>query len=164
MIVNYYSKDFVLKTKQNRASQVVTSSSYDRQSVEILDELEWDTCNLETRRTKQLATKMYKLKNHIAPDHLAQIFNSTNSMYSYNLRNSNILISLFVPRLNTEAGKNSFHYKGADGIVYQMLLNERQAKLEVYFSHICTFRTMLFYCMIFAQLPGRAFLWMRFCD
>ena len=23
---------------------------------------------------------------------------------------------------------------------------------------------MLFYCMIFAQLPGRAFLWMRFCD
>ena len=51
MIVNYYSKDFVLKTKQNRAAQVVTSSSYDRRSVEILDELWWD--NLETRRTRQ---------------------------------------------------------------------------------------------------------------
>ena len=30
----------------------------------------------------KLATIMYKLKNHIAPDHLAQILNSTNSMYS----------------------------------------------------------------------------------
>ena len=85
MIFNYYGKDFVLKTKQNRAAQVVTSSSYDRQSVEIPYELGWD--NLETRRTRQLATIMYKLKNHIAPDHLAQIFNSTNSMYSYHLRN-----------------------------------------------------------------------------
>ena len=141
MIFNYYGKDFVLKTKQNRAAQVVTSSSYDRQSVEIPYELGWD--NLETRRTRQLATIMYKLKNHIAPDHLAQIFNSTNSMYSYHLRNLNILILLFVPRLNTEAGKNSFHYKGAVGIVYQTLLNDRQAKLKVYFSHICNFRTII---------------------
>ena len=60
-----------LQTLQNRAARVVTSSSYDRRSVEILDELGWD--NLETRRTRQLATIMYKLKNHIAPDHLAQI-------------------------------------------------------------------------------------------
>ena len=97
----------------------MVTSSYDWRSVEILDELWWD--NLETRRTGQLATIMYKLKNHVTPDHLAQILNSTNSMYSYHLRNSNILILLFVPRLNTEAGKNSFHYKGAVGIVYQTL-------------------------------------------
>ena len=90
MIFNCNSKGFVLKTKQNRAAQVVTSSSYDRRSVEILDELGWD--NLETRRTSQLATIM---KNHIAPDHLAQIFNSTNSMYFYNLRNSKH-INIFV--------------------------------------------------------------------
>ena len=64
-----------LQTLQNRAARVVTSSSYDRRSVEILDELGWD--NLETRRTRKLATIMYTLKNHIAPDHLAQIFNST---------------------------------------------------------------------------------------
>ena len=60
-----------LQTLQNRAARVVTSSSYDRRSVEILDELGWD--NLETRRTRQLTTLMYKLKNHIASDHLAQI-------------------------------------------------------------------------------------------
>ena len=50
-----------LQTLQNRAARVVTSSSYDRRSVEILDELGWD--NLETRRTRQLATIIYKLKN-----------------------------------------------------------------------------------------------------
>ena len=31
------------KTELNRAARVVTSSSYDRRSVEILDELGWDT-------------------------------------------------------------------------------------------------------------------------
>ena len=61
---------------KNRAARVITFSSCDRRSVEILDEIEWD--NLETRRTRQLATIMYTLKNHIVPDHLAQIFNSTN--------------------------------------------------------------------------------------
>ena len=62
---------------ENRAARVIiTFSSCDRRSVEILDEIGWD--NLETRRTRQLATIMYTLKNHIVPDHLAQIFNSTN--------------------------------------------------------------------------------------
>ena len=76
-----------LQALQNRATRVVTSSSYDRRSVEILDELGWD--NLETRRKRQLATIMFKLKNQIiAPDHLAQIFNSASSMYSYNPRKS----------------------------------------------------------------------------
>ena len=78
----------------------------DDRSVEILDELGWD--NLETRRKRQLATIMFKLKNQIVPDHLAQIFNSTNSMYSYNLRNSTH--NLFVARPYTKAGKRSFRY------------------------------------------------------
>ena len=56
-----------LQTLQNRAARVVTSSSYDRRSVEILDELGWD--NLEKRRTRQLATIVYKFNNHIAPDY-----------------------------------------------------------------------------------------------
>ena len=60
-----------LQTLQSRAARVVTSSSYDRRSAEILDELGWD--NFQTRRTGQFATIMYKLKNHIAPDHVPQI-------------------------------------------------------------------------------------------
>ena len=96
-----------LQTLQNRAARVVTSSSYHRRSVEILDELGWD--NLETRRTRQLATIMYKLKNHIASDHLAQIFNGTNSMYSFNLRNIICLYQDCILRLK----KNSLHYRRA---------------------------------------------------
>ena len=121
-----------LQTLQNRAARVVTSSSYDRRSVEILDELGWD--NLETRRTNQLATVMYKLKNHIAPDHLAPIFNGKNSMYSYNLWNSKY--NLFVPRLYTEAEKNSFHYRGA--VLSKSLSNavKAQTSLKLFLSHL----------------------------
>ena len=69
---------------------------------------------------------VFKLKNLIAPDHFPQIFNSTNSMYSYNLRNSKQ--NLFVPKPYTEAGKNSFHYRELfSGIVNEMLLKDRQA-------------------------------------
>ena len=61
---------------ENRAPRMITFSSCDRRSVEIVGEIGWD--NLETRRTRQLATIMYTLKNYFVPDHLAQIFNSTN--------------------------------------------------------------------------------------
>ena len=134
-----------LQTLQNRAARVVTSSSYDRRSVEILDELGWD--NLETRRTRQLATITYKLKNHIALDHWAQIFNGTNSMYSYNLRNSKY--NLFVPRLYCILRlkkKTASTIEGRfSGIVYQTLL-----RLEAwsYFSCICNFRTILITTLI----------------
>ena len=63
---------------ENRAARLITFSSCDRRSVEILDEIGWD--NLETRRTRQLATIMYTLKSHIVPGHLAQIFNGTNRL------------------------------------------------------------------------------------
>ena len=125
-----------LQTLQNRAVRVVTSSSYDRRSVEILDELGWD--NLETRRTRQLATIMYKLKYHIAPDHLSQIFKSTNSMYFYNLRNSTH--NSFVPRPYTEAGKHSFHYRegggGGGSLELPVKTVKRQTDLGSFFLHL----------------------------
>ena len=96
-----------LQTLQNRAARVVTSSSYHRRSVEILDELGWD--NLETRRSRQLTILVYKLKNPIASDHLAQNFNSTNSMYSFNLGNIICLYQDCILRLK----KNSLHYRRA---------------------------------------------------
>ena len=124
-----------LQTLQNRAARVVTSSSYHRRSVEILDELGWD--NLETRRTRQLATIMYKLKNHIATDHLAQIFNGTICMYSFtpNLRNSKH--NLFLPRLYTEAEKkNSFHYRRA--VLWNSLSNavKGHTSLKLFLWHL----------------------------
>ena len=100
----------------SRENQELTLSNYDIRSVEILDELGWD--NLETGRIspvcriRQLATIMYKLINGTyMPNHLTQIFKCTNSLYSYNLRNSTY--NLFVPRPCTEAVKNSSHCSGA---------------------------------------------------
>ena len=132
-----------------------------------LDELGCD--NLETWRTRQLAPIMYKLKIHLAPDHLAQIFNTTSSMYPYNLRNSKH--NMFVPRPYTEAEKNTFHYRGA--VFWNSLPNtfKGQTSLKSFISHLL-FNTilitlllylMLFYCMIFAWLSRRAFLWITFC-
>ena len=46
---------------KNKAARVVTSSSNDRRSVEVLDGLGWGNPH-GTRKTRQLATTMYKLK------------------------------------------------------------------------------------------------------
>ena len=121
-----------LQVLQNRASRILTFSNYGRRSVEILDELGWD--NLETRRIRQLATIVYKLINGTMPNHLTQIFTGTNSMYSYNLRNSTY--NLFVPRPCTEAGKNSFHYRGA--VLWNSLPGKvkGQTSLKSFLSHL----------------------------
>ena len=125
-----------VETLKWRAARVVTSSSYDRRSVEILYELGWD--NLETRRTRQLPAIMFNLKNHIAPDHLAQIFNSKISMYSYNLRNSTHTGNLFLLRPCNEAEKkkNSFHCRRA--VRWNSLSNtvKGQTSLKSFISHL----------------------------
>ena len=104
---------------------MVTFSNYDRRSVDILDELEWD--NLETRRSKQLAALMYKSINEIAPNYLTQVFDSTNSIHTYNLRNSTH--NVFVPRPYTEAGKHSFHYRGA--VLWNSLSNDTRSQTNL---------------------------------
>lgn len=98
-----------LQKLQNRAARVVTFSSYNRQSTELLDELKWD--NLEIRRSKQLAVMMYKIMINRAPSYLTNMFENITSVHSHNLRNSEY--NVYVPRPYTEAGKNSFHYQGA---------------------------------------------------
>ena len=60
---------------------------------------------------------MYKLKNHIASDHLAQIFNSTNSMYSFNLKNIICLYQDYILRLKKTA---STIEERSSGIVYEL--------------------------------------------
>ena len=92
------------------------------------DELGWD--NLGTRGTRQLTTLIYKLNNHIASDHLAQIFNSTNSMYSFNLRNIICLYQDCMLRLKKTAstieGRSS-------GIVY-VLIETVQPEMSQFMS------------------------------
>ena len=62
---------------------------------------------------------MYKLKNPIASDHLAQNFNSTNSMYSFNLRN---IICLHQDCILMLKKKIAFTIEGrSSGIVYELI-------------------------------------------
>ena len=112
--------------------------------------MSWDTGwtwvdNLETRRTRQLTTIKYKLKNHIAPHRLAQIFNGTNPMYSYNLRTQNIICLAQDCMLRLK--KTASTIEGlSSGIVYPTLLKNRQA--WSYFSRIRSLRTILITILI----------------
>ena len=114
-----------LQTLQNRAARVITSSNYEIRSVEILKKLNWE--NLETRRSKQLAVLMYKIINEKTPNYLTRIFTNTNSVHTHNLRNSKH--NIFVPRPNTEAGRNSLHYRGA--VLWNSLSNDMRNKLSL---------------------------------
>ena len=108
-----------LQKLQNRAARVVTFSNYDRHSSELLNELVWD--NLKTRRYNQLAVIMYKTVNRSTSNYLTGIFQNAISVHLYDLRHSDV--NIYVPRPNTEAGKNSFHYKGAvlwNGLPYNI--------------------------------------------
>ena len=75
-----------LQKLQNRAARIVTFSSYENHSSDLLDELGWE--KLELQRLKQLTVDMYKVCNKLSPPYLCQISTNVSSIHSYNLRNS----------------------------------------------------------------------------
>ena len=60
-----------LQRLQNRAGRIITFSDYNTRSVDILQHLRWDT--LEQRRSKQLATSVFKFLNNLYPESLKNI-------------------------------------------------------------------------------------------
>ena len=61
-----------LQRLQNRAGRIITFSDYNTRSADILQHLRWDT--LEQRRSKQLATSVFKFLNNLYPESLKNIF------------------------------------------------------------------------------------------
>ena len=98
-----------LQKLQNRAARIVTFSSYDNHSSDLLDELGWE--KLELQRLKQLAVVMYKVHNNLSPPYLCGIFTNVSSIHSYNLRNSQS--NCYIPRPRTESEKGGLHYRGS---------------------------------------------------
>ena len=98
-----------LQRLQNRSARIIKQANYETRSSDLLNELGWE--KLEDRRINQLAVTMYKINNDLSPSYLKNIFTQTMNKHSYNLRNSSI--NLHVPRPHSEAGKSSFHYRGA---------------------------------------------------
>ena len=99
-----------LQKIQNRAGRVITGSSYDVRSTDVLNNLKCKT--LETRRFHTKATLMYKILNDLSAPQLSNSFvklNDTN--INYNLRN--IETDLALPRPYTNFLKRSFKYCGA---------------------------------------------------
>ena len=75
-----------LQKIQNRAGRVITGSSYDVRSVDVLNNLNWKT--LETRRFHTKATLMYKILNDLSAPQLSNSFVKLNDInINYNLRN-----------------------------------------------------------------------------
>ena len=98
-----------LQRLQNRAARIITESDYNIRSSDILTSLNWT--NLETRRTQQFKTFMYKTVNNMVPSYLSGKFTSTSMIHEHSLRGSNH--KLFVPRPLTESLNKSFSYRGA---------------------------------------------------
>ena len=61
-----------LQKIQNRAGRVITGSSYDVRSTDVLNNLKWKT--LETRRFHTKATLMYKILNDLSAPQLSNSF------------------------------------------------------------------------------------------
>ena len=64
-----------LQKLQKRVARIVTFSSYENHSSDLLDELGWQ--KVELKRLKQLAVVMYKVHNNLSPPYLSRIFTKT---------------------------------------------------------------------------------------
>ena len=104
-----------LQRLQNRTARIITESDYNIRSSDTLTSLNWT--NLETRRTQQFKTFMYKTVNNMVPSYLSGKFTSTSMIHEHSLRGSNH--KLFVPRPLTESLKKNFSYTGVPyGMTY----------------------------------------------
>ena len=99
-----------LQKSQTRAVRIITGSSYDVRSADVLNNLKWET--LETRCFHAKATLMYKILNDLSAPKLSNSFvklNNTN--INYNLRNIESDVAL--PKPYTNFLKRSLKYSGA---------------------------------------------------
>ena len=87
-----------LQKLQNRAARVIMNFKNEHgQSILARTALGWTS--LEERRALMKAKLMYKTVNQLAPQRLCNIFQSSNTVNSYNLRGSSN--GLFIPRPRT---------------------------------------------------------------
>ena len=100
-------------------------TNYDTRSKDILNNLGWK--DLAERRRHQLATIMFKTMNGQVPQYISQLFTKTSDIHAYSLRRSGD--SLFIPRPNTEALKESFSY--TKGLYYGTVYLATNAMLLV---------------------------------
>ena len=97
-----------LQKLQNRAARVLTRSSYDTPSTEVLEKLSWKT--IAQRQTETRCILMYKILNGLQPDYLRYQFVSRSDVTQVSTRNSSNTLALPAPRTNFL--KRSLRYNG----------------------------------------------------
>ena len=92
------------KTTKQDETRIITGSSYDIRSAQILSDLDWP--NLAQRRANHLEKLMFKTMNNQVPEYISEKFVLRNSIHNHNLRGSEH--NIFIPRPNTEGLKKRF--------------------------------------------------------
>ena len=109
-----------LQKLQNRAVRIITQSSYEIRSQDILNDLKWD--NLSVRRSKHLMIMMHNIMHAKASKYLTNNFHRVMNLTHYNLRNKDI--NLKVPKPNSECTRKCFIYQGERS--WKLLPSERE--------------------------------------
>ena len=98
-----------LQRLQNRAARIITRSSWEIRSKDILTSLNWET--LEKRRLKLKKKFMFKKLNGKAPKYMEDLFMRKEQRASVVLRNDENKLAVPFPR--TDCLKKSISYSGA---------------------------------------------------
>ena len=97
-----------LQRLQNRAARIVTNSSFDTPTNQLIEKLGWKTINelidIESKTT------VFKSLNELAPPYLRSLFRKNSQSTSYRLRNTST--DLRLPKKGTENGKKCFSFRG----------------------------------------------------
>ena len=94
---------------QNRAARIITRSSWEIRSCDILSELGW--LPLDKKRYNQKKKLMNKIMNGKAPTYLEDLFRSKETVNQIELRDS--INKLAVPLPKTDLYKQSISYSGS---------------------------------------------------
>ena len=93
-----------LQKLQNRAARIVTSSSFDTPSNQLIEKLGWKTINelidIESK------TMVFKSLNELAPPYLRSLFRKNSQSTSYRLRNTST--DLRLPKKVQKTARNAF--------------------------------------------------------
>ena len=98
-----------LSKLQRRAARVITSSTYDIRSSQILKDLNWKPIEVDLKNRETVMT--FKVLTRQGPDYLQQLFTECNND-NYSLRSNNTKLALPKPRTNFL--KRSFSYRAAN--------------------------------------------------
>jgi hypothetical protein len=101
---------YKLQKFQNRAARVITWSTYDTRSVDVLNTLGWETPDQKPNYTKSIF--MYKIINGHAAPNLKQSFRlhrEGDTLHDL----GNRATDLALPKPNRDFGKRSLKYNGA---------------------------------------------------